>query len=351
MPGRATPAVIAIASPLEADLVDRIAAAYPERARVLHRPDLMPAPRYVADHGDPDFRRTPGQSAEWRAMLAQADATFDFPQDGPLGPLDLCPRLRWIQTTSAGVGPAARRFGLEGSGVIVTTASGIHAGPLAEFTFAALLSWVKQLPRLRQDMADRAWNRFCAGELAGMTLAIIGPGRIGREVARIGRACGMTIWAMARTNDPARAAELGADRIWRREDLREMLAGADAVVLATPLTAETEGMIGAGEIAAMKPGVLLVNIARGAVIDEDAMAAALASGHIGFAALDVFRTEPLPPESPLWDLANVLVNPHSASTAWRENERLTERFIANLGRFLDGDYGAMAPRLDVARGY
>jgi len=342
---------IVIASPLEPEFAERILAAHPERTRVTYRPDLLPPPRYVADHGDPAFVRTPAQSAEWREILRSAEATWDFPTDGGLGPRDLCPNVRWIQTTSAGVGPAAQRYGLGEAGVIVTTASGIHAGPLAEFVFAALLYWVKEIPRLKADQAAHRWDRFCAGELRGMTLAVIGPGRIGREVARIGRAFGMTTWAMARSNAPERAAELGVHRVWDRDGLRGMLSGADAVVLATPHTPETAGMIGPAEIAAMKPGVLLVNIARGAVIDEDAMADALRTGHIGFAALDVFREEPLPDRSPLWDLPNVLVNPHSASTAWGENARLTEIFIANLGHYLDGNLDLMSPRLDIARGY
>jgi phosphoglycerate dehydrogenase-like enzyme len=130
-----------------------------------------------------------------------------------------------------------------------------------------------------------------------------------------------------------------------------MLAGADAVVLSTPHTAETDGLIGPREIAAMKPGVVLVNIARGAVIDEDAMIAALRSGQIAFAALDVFRQEPLPADSPLWDLPNVIVNPHSASTAFSENRKITDIFLHNLRRYLDGDLAAMSPLLDKSRGY
>lgn len=345
------PVIVAIASPLEPHLVERIASAFPDRVEVRYRPDLMPAARYVADHGDPGFARTGEQSSAWRAMLHDADITFDFPHDGDRGPIELCPRLRWIQTTSAGVGPTAKRYGLEETDIVVTTASGIHAGPLAEFTFAALLYWIKELPQLQQDQAARQWNRFCAGELSGLTMAIIGPGRIGREVARLARAFRMTVWAMARSSDPERASDLNADRVWPRAGLQEMLAGADVVVLATPITEETRGMIGRAEIAAMKPGVMLVNIARGAVIDEDAMTQALASGHIGFAALDVFTVEPLPQTSPLWGLPNVLINPHSASTAWLENERLTERFIANLDRYLSGAVHEMAPRLDIERGY
>jgi phosphoglycerate dehydrogenase-like enzyme len=118
-----------------------------------------------------------------------------------------------------------------------------------------------------------------------------------------------------------------------------------------PHTPETEGMIGAAEIAAMKPGVVLVNIARGAVIDEGAMLDALRSGQIAFAGLDVFREEPLPPDSPFWDLPNVIVNPHSASTATSENGKITEIFVRNLRCYLDGEFAKMTPVLDKARLY
>jgi len=349
--GPESPVVVAICSPLEPEHVARIAAAFPGQTEVRHRPDLLPRPRYVADHGDPAWTRTPEQSVAWRAMLADAEVAWDFPTDGGAGPLQLCPRLRWVQTTSAGVGPAARRYGLGEAGVVVTTASGIHAGPLAEFVFAALLYRVKEFPRLVEAKAAHRWEKFCAGELRGQTLAIVGPGRIGREVARLGRAFGMTVWALARDDAPGRAAELAVDRLWPRSALRAMLAGADATVLAVPLTPETEGMIGPAEIAAMQPGATLVNIARGAVVDEAALLAALRSGRVGFAALDVFREEPLPADSPFWDEPNVLICPHSASTVWSENGRLVDIFLANLGFWLAGEVEKMAPRLDIARGY
>lgn len=343
--------VVAICSPLEEHLVARVRDAFGDRIDLRYRPDLLPAPRYVADHGDPNFVRTVEQEHAWRQMLADAEVTFDFATEGADGPLQLSPTVRWIQTTSAGVGPSAKRFGLEGQGVIVTTASGIHAGPLAEFVFASLLYWVKEFPRLMDDKRGHRWDRFCAGELRGKTLAVVGPGRIGREVARIGRAFGMTVWMMGRTVGADAADAVGADRLWERPDLREMLAGADAIVLVVPHTPETVGMIGREEIAVMKPEAMLVNIARGVVIDEQALTEALRDRRIAFAALDVFTEEPLPVASPLWDLPNVLINPHSASTAWEENSRLTDRFIANLMHYLAGEIDQMSPQLDISRGY
>jgi len=256
-----------------------------------------------------------------------------------------------VQTTSAGVGPTVKRLGLAESEVIVTTASGVHARPLAEFVFAALLYHAKRFPHLLAEQRAHRWARFCGRELRGQRLAIVGPGRIGREVARVGRCFGMEVWAMARDNSPERAAALGVDRLFARKELPEMLGGADCLVLCAPHTPETEGLIGRVELAALKPGAVLVNIARGAMVDEAALIEALGDGRVAFAALDVFQTEPLPPDSPFWDLPNVLINPHSASTVEGENAAITDRFIANLGHFLVGRYDQMAPILDKQRLY
>lgn len=344
--------VVMITSPLEAEHAARIASVDPERVELIYRPDLMPPPRYPADHNGPaDWPGYAERRPEWRRLLQRAEVLWDFPvgEDAPLS--ELCPRLRWVQTTSAGVGMLVKRLGLQGSDLIITTASGVHAGPLTEFVFAALLYHTKRLADLQSWQRAHHWERFASGELRGKTLAIVGPGRIGREVARIGRAFGMTVWATASRYDPARAAELGVDRLFPLEDLRAMLSGADAVVLCCPHTPETEGLIGPAEIASLKRGVVFINIARGAVVDEDALVAALHEGKIGFAALDVFLTEPLPKSSPLWDAPNVLINPHSASTAYDENARITEIFCRNLRCYLAGRYDEMSPVLDTRRLY
>ena len=344
--------VVMITSPLEAEHAERIAAIEPARVELIYRPELMPPPRYVADHnGPPDWRRGSAEQQAWFDLLARAEVLWDFATGDERGPFALSPGLRWVQTTSAGVGPYVKRLGVAESDLIVTTASGIHAGPLTEFVFAALLFHAKRLATLQAWQREQHWERYCAGELTGGTMAIVGPGRIGRRVAAVARAFGMTVWAMGRTGDEARAAERGVDRLFPRPHLREMLAGADCVVLCTPHTPETAGMIGSAEIAAMRPGVVLVNIARGSVIDEEAMIAALQTGRIGFAALDVFQTEPLPAASPLWTFPNVLINPHSASTAFSENERITDIFVRNLRCYIDGRFDEMSPLLDKQRGY
>lgn len=349
---RREPIVAMIASPLEAEHAVRIATTYPDRVELIYRPDLVPPMRYVADHyGPPSWKRTPEQQSEWHDLLRRAEVLWDFAAGESTGPLELSPKLRWVQTTSAGVGQYVKRLGVQDSDLIVTTASGVHARPLAEFVFAALLFHAKRIAHLQAEQRARRWERYCATELHGQTMAIVGPGRIGREVARLAGAFGMTTWAMARTHDPARAAELGVDRLFGRDELPAMLAGADCVVLCCPHTPETEGLLGRAEIAALKPGVVLVNIARGVIVDEEALIEALQAGQIGLAALDVFRTEPLPPESPLWDLPNVLVNPHSASTADTENAKIVALFVRNLGHYLVREYARMAPVLDKRRLY
>jgi phosphoglycerate dehydrogenase-like enzyme len=343
--------VLMITSPLEPEHAARIAGAFPDQVEVIYRPDLMPETRYVGDHGDPNWRRSPEQEREWHDLLRRAEIFLDFPQYESRPVLELAPRLRWVQTTSAGVGPLVQRLGLQDSDLIITTASGVHAQPLAEFVFAALLFFSKEFGRLQGEQRARQWNRFCGIELAGRTMAIIGPGRIGREIARIARAFRMRVVAMGRTSDPARAEALGVDRLYSREDLPAMLAEADCLVVCAPLTPETEDLLDADAFAALKPGSVFINIGRGALVDEAALLRSLQDGRIAFAALDVFREEPLPPASPFWDLPNVLINPHSASTVDTENAKIIDVLIRNLGHYLAGSYDQMEPTLDKRRLY
>ncbi len=343
--------VAMITSPFEPEFVERMARAYPDRVELIYRPDLMPALRYIGDHGDPAFRRTPEQERTWHELLREAEVLFDFPQHERFPVLELAPKLRWVQTTSAGVGPLVHRLGLQDSHLIVTTASGIHAQPLAEFVFAALLFHSKKIGQLQRDQQIKAWNRFSGNELAGQTMAIIGPGRIGREIARIARAFHMRVVALARDADPARAEALGVDQVYGRADLLAMLGEADCLVICAPQTPETVDLLGAEEMAALKPGAVFINIGRGTIVDDAALERGLRSGQIAFAALDVFREEPLPASSPFWELPNVLINPHSASTADSENAKLTDIFIRNLGHYLVGEIDQMAPLLDKQRMY
>jgi phosphoglycerate dehydrogenase-like enzyme len=318
-----------IASYLEPEHVARIRQVDP-RLRVLYEPELLATPEYPADHYGV-AQRTPEQEARWRSLLTQADILFDFDYSHPHELPDLAPRLLWIQASSAGVGQFVKRHAYETRlpNTIITTASGLHARPLAEFCLMAMLMHYKKARLMLGNQQQHRWERFAADELEGRTLAVIGLGKIGCEAARLAHALGMRVIATQSTY-PAPWVE----QLFPPDHFRQMLPLADVLVLSTPHTPTTDHLIGAAELALLKPGVYVINIARGAVLDELALIAALRSGHLGGAALDVFAQEPLPADSPLWDMDNVLISPHSTSTSHRENALLTDLFIDNLRRFL-----------------
>jgi phosphoglycerate dehydrogenase-like enzyme len=345
-----------ITSPLSEAVARRIIDSAPEGVTVTWRPDLLPAPQYSCDHtGDPSFRRTPEQQAEWDGIMRGADITWGFPEVPKGGALaDVTPNLKWVQGTSAGVGARVRMLGMmEGPGrdIVVTTASGTHARPLAEYVIGSLLSHVKQFPKLAEMQREHRWERFTPEGLRGRRMLLVGPGRIGREVARLARAFDVTVAALARDSDPARAADLGVDEVFPRDDFHAQLARADIVVLAAPQTPETEDIMDAAAFGQLRPGTLFVNIGRGALVDEDALLAALHDGRVAFAVLDVFRTEPLPADSPFWDEPNVRISPHSVANDSGEYDRIADIFIANLPRFAAGDLDAMTPIYDREKGY
>ena len=336
---------VLIASYLEPKYVAQIRQVDP-RLNVIYEPTLLAAPRYPADHTGAPFTRSAVDEARWQSLLATAEIMFDFDythrQDLP----DLAPNLRWLQATSAGIGQFVKRmgYGERLPQAVFTTASGVHARPLAEFCMMALLMHYKRLNHILADQSRHHWERYAATDLEGRTLAVVGLGRVGEAVAQMAKGLGMrTLGTRASgTSD-------GVDQFYPPEQLHAMLAQADVVVLIVPHTPATDQLIDAAALAQMKPGAYLINIARGAIVDEQALIAALQSGHLGGAALDVFATEPLPATSPLWDMPNVLVSPHSASTSDRENARITDLFCDNLRRYLAGE--PLRNVLDIARLY
>ena len=322
---------VLIASYLEPEHVERIRQV-DSRLQVIFEPDLLGRPSYAADHYAV-LERTAEQEARWRELLGQADILFDFDYSHRPDLPELASQVRWVQASSAGIGQFVKRYGYDTRmpNTTFTTSSGIHARPLAEFCLMAMLMHYKQvLPMLRNQKRHR-WERFAGADLEGRTLAIVGLGHIGSRVAQMACDLGMIVIGTTAA-DPQPCV----DRFYPPERLREMLPLADVLVLSVPHTPQTEKMIGREELDLLKPGAYLINIARGAVVDEAALIEALRSGRLSGAALDVFEQEPLPDSSPLWDMENVLVNPHSASTSDRENERLTELFCDNLQRFVNG---------------
>jgi glyoxylate/hydroxypyruvate reductase len=322
-----------IASYLEPEHVAQIRRV--DGIRVIYDPALLPPPTYPCDHHFGWIQRSPEEEGRWRGYLREADVMFDFDYTNLDHLADLIPNVKWIQATSAGIGPMLVRTGLIHTPITFTTASGIHGVPLAEFVVMALLWFAKGGPGMARDQAARRWQRTCGRELRGSTVGIVGLGGVGREVARTCRALGLRVIATKRT--VAGSRDDAVDALWPASQLTLLLKEADALVLACPLTPETERLIGRAELGMMKPGAIVINIARGAVVDEPALIEALRSGHLGGAALDVAAKEPLPQDSSLWALPNVLISPHSASTVTVENARLTELFCENLTRYLRGE--------------
>lgn len=336
-----------IASYLEPDLVERIRAVDP-RLEVVYRPDLLGCPRFPGDHTAP-AERTPQQDQEWARLLAEAEILFDVyrPQADDLP--RRAPRLRWIQFTSSGIGGLAERAGLADSAIVLTNAAGVHATPLAEFVLFAMLYFAKRMPRVLADQRRHHWERFAARTIRGATLGVVGLGAVGREIVRLARTVGVRVVATRRTAGHTDWAEPDVDALYPPDRLLDLLAQSDYVALIVPHTPETGGLIGTREFQVMKRGAILISISRGSVVDEPAMIEALRSGHLGGAALDVFAAEPLAADSPLWDMPNVLVTPHSMSTAIGENDLIVDLFCDNLRRFLAGQ--PLRNVFDRSRGY
>jgi glyoxylate/hydroxypyruvate reductase len=334
---------VLLASPLESELVQRIAT-LDQRLNVVYRPDLVGQPRFPADH-HPVVERTPAQAAEWAGLLAEAEVLFDVDQPSTQGLLGRAPCLRWIQSSSSGVGEWVRRLELVDSPIIVTNAAGIHATPLAEFVLFAMLYFAKRWPAMVVDQRAHRWERCAIDTLHGKTIGIVGLGSVGRQIARLAKPFGMRVIGTRRSG----AAEPLVDQLYTPDELETVLKASDFLVLSVPLTSDTEGLIGAPQLAALKPSAVLVNIARGVVVDEPGLIDALQSGRLAGAALDVVAHEPLSTASPLWDMPNVLITPHSMSTAYDENERLVELFCDNLRRYLANE--PLRNQIDKVRGY
>lgn len=258
-------------------------------------------------------------------------------------------KLRWIQFGSTGIDHTVFPE-LLASSVILTNLGGIHTIPVAEHVFAQMLALSRRLDaamRLQMERRfDRAQIASTADELSGKTIGIVGLGRIGLNIARLAGAFGMRVVGTKRN---VGGPLPNVDAVYPAEELDEVLRVADYLVLVLPLTQSTRALLGGREFGLMKRGARIINVARGAMIDHDALAEALASGHIAGAALDVFPQEPLPPESPVWSLPNVIITPHTGASTPRYAERAFEVFRHNLEAFLTG--GEMINVYDRQRGY
>ncbi|HEX9760119.1 MAG TPA: D-2-hydroxyacid dehydrogenase [Candidatus Acidoferrales bacterium] len=264
----------------------------------------------------------------------------------------LARKLKWIHSTAAGVGqlmyPALRQ-----SDVVISNASGVHTVPMAEHIVGMLIALARRFHtafrhQLRSHWAQQEiWDdQLRPRELHGQTLLLVGFGAIGREVARRVRPLGMNIWAVTRSG---RGDASLADRILPASQLDDVLHHADYVVLTAPETPETHHLIGEKELLAMKPTAFLINVARGSLLDEQALIAAMKRKQIAGAALDVTEVEPLPASSPLWQLENVFITPHISAVSEYLWDRQTELLLDNLERWFAGR--ELRNLVDKARGY
>jgi phosphoglycerate dehydrogenase-like enzyme len=274
--------------------------------------------------------------------------------------LSRAPHLSWVHSATSGVERALTPAALARD-VVVTNARGVFSRPIAEHVLLMILAISRHLPDLIELQRERTWQPLEGRELRELTIGIVGYGSLGRSVASLASAFGARVIAMRRRagepeatgaviDDPdAFPIEPRVERIVGPDGLRELLAESDVVVLAAPLTPETESMIDEGAIAAMKRDAWLINVARGRLIDDRALLRALRDNRIGGAALDTFRDEPLPQSSPYWELPNVILTPHTAWSSARVLDRSIDLFCDNLVRFSRGE--ELRNVVDPAAGY
>jgi phosphoglycerate dehydrogenase-like enzyme len=339
---------------LQPELVERIKAV-DSRLRVTV---LSPAQRRLFRGGHPawpGYREAVPEAEEseeqarraLHAALAEAEVLFSLsviPAELP----SLASHLRWLQLTSAGADRLLNSELLK-SGVTITTASGIHATPVGEYVLGMMVMLAKGWPALFRAQGRREWARIGPQELGGKTVAIVGMGNVGQEVARLAKALNMRVLGVRRSGASLESGDYVADEIVGPLELLSVLSRSDFVVTCLPLTEETHHLVGELALRAMKPTAFLINVSRGAVVDEAALLRALTEGWIAGAGLDVFETEPLPEKNWLWQLNNVIISPHIAGETPIYNERAVDLFCENLRRYLAGE--PLHNVVDPTRGY
>lgn len=302
----------------------------------------------IAVLSTPELGRPPGiDEIESRAEMRYAEADgladavsgadalllWDFFSTAVRDVWSAADRLRWIHVAAAGVDKLLFDD-LRSSDVVVTNARGVFDRPIAEFVLASVLALAKDLHTSHDDQLARRWRHRETRTVVGETALVVGTGAIGRETARLLRAVGMQVRGAGRT---ARGDDADFGEVVASADLAAHVDWADHVVVAAPLTEQTRGLIDADVLAAMKPTAHLVNIGRGEIVDEQALLEALRSGSVAAASLDVFATEPLPADSPLWTAPGLVVSPHMSGDVIGWRETLARQFADNARRFLDGD--------------
>ena len=302
---------------------------------------LEPAPpgvSFVVGDEPQHFSKAPPADALFVCSLGRRKVEPVFP---------LSPGLRWVHSRSAGIERLLFPALVE-SPIPLTNGKGVFSASLAEWVVGAVLYFAKDFRRLVTLQGAREWREFAPDMVEGRTLGIVGYGDIGRATAARARAMGMKVLALRRRPEESRGDPL-VDEVLDGDGLPSLLERADYVLVATPLTAETRHLIGGKEIGLLKPSGVLINVGRGAVIDEKELVRALQEKRLKGAALDVFEEEPLPTESPLWRLESVLLSPHCADQTITWLEDASRAFLDNLDRFRRGE--PLQNVVDKARGY
>lgn len=271
---------------------------------------------------------------ELRAALPGADVLlgWDFAAGGLEEAWDAAGDLRWIQWCGAGVN-AALFPGLAHSDVVLTNARGIFDRAMAEYVLGLIIAFAKRFHESYDLQIRSEWRHRLSERIEGAKVLVVGVGSIGREIARTLRAVGMRVEGVGRT---ARGGDQDFEKIHGTNGLIDCLGDADYVVLITPLTSETAGLFGARAFAAMKPSARFINLGRGQLVQEAELIAALDAGHLAGAALDVFETEPLPSESPLWRHPGIIVTPHNSGDFIGYEDALAALFLDNFARYRAG---------------
>ena len=288
--------------------------------------------RDVSDLAKAESQGDYSRAEEFDGILAETQVVYGLRL--PQNLVTRAPKLRWVQVLSAGV-DRYLATDIRTSPVTLTNASGIHATPIAEFVMEQMLMFAKRASDCFEMKQTRRWARYTPTVLKGKTVGIVGLGKIGRETARLSKAFGMRVMATRRSTRRI-GRGLYVDVMLPRDELPQLLAESDYVVITLPHTKETTGLIGKRELGAMKPSAFIINIGRGSIIDEGVLITALRENRIAGAGLDVFATEPLPPESPLWDMPNVFISPHVSGGREDYNVHANAVFCNNLRRYLAG---------------
>lgn len=330
---------VGVVTPLSEELCELLVTREP-RLEVIRDQRLLPPMRWPGDHeGDPLFVRSSTDQARFEELVDSVDALYGIPDTNPAAlarTVVANPALRWVHTMAAGGGGQVKAAGLSRESlerIVFTTSAGPHAHALAEFAVLGVLAGAKDLPRLQAQQRASVWSdRWVMRHLNAMTVVVVGLGSIGQAVASRFAALGAEVIAVNRSQKDVP----GVSEVYSSERIAEAMARADAVVNTAPGTEKTDRLIGRAALAAIKRHAIVVNVGRGTVIDEEELVVALQDGRVGFAALDVFAIEPLPTNSPLWGMENVLISPHTAALDDAEDRLIAELFAENASALLDG---------------